>query len=420
MERECITVSDLTQRIKIILESDFDDLRIRGEVVRPTTARSGHIYFTLKDGDATLKAVAWRSAARFLQAPVEEGVELICSGHLSLYAPRGEYQLVVRQTEVAGVGSLLEELERRKTMLSKEGLFDPARRRPLPYLPRAVGLVTSPTGAARRDVERTLLSRFPCRIILCPARVQGEEAAAELIRALRTLDRHPDVDVIIFGRGGGAFEDLLPFSDEGVVRAVAACETPVVSAVGHEPDTPLTDLAADARAATPTAAAELVVPDKADLDRWVDDSRSVLRRGVERPLVEANGRVSALADGLARAGDHALERAAGNLARLGRALGERHPRAAVEARASSLALLRERLTALGADGVRRREEAVARLDGLLGTLGPDAQLARGWALVRRLPDRDLVSDAGDLATGERLEIRLGRGRVEAEVVEAED
>jgi exodeoxyribonuclease VII large subunit len=420
MERECITVSDLTQRIKTNLESEFDDLRVQGEVVRPTAARSGHIYFTLKDGDATLKAVAWRSAARFLQAPIEEGVELICAGHLSLYAPRGEYQLVVRQTEVAGVGSILEELERRKTMLSKEGLFDPARRRPLPYLPRAVGLVTSPTGAARRDVERTLLARYPCRIILCPARVQGDEAAAELVRALRTLDRHPDVDVIIFGRGGGAFEDLLPFSDEAVVRAVAACVTPVVSAVGHEPDTPLCDLAADARAATPTAAAELVVPDKADLERWIDDSRSVLRRGAARPMEDSTRRVAALVDGLTRAGDHALERAAGDLARLGRALGERHPRAAVETRGSSLALLRERLTVLAADAVRRREETVARLDGLLGSLGPDAQLSRGWALVRRLPARELVSDAGELAVGDRVEIRLGRGQVAAEVVEAEE
>ncbi len=327
---------------------------------------------------------------------------------------------MVRQTEVAGVGSLLEELERRKTMLSKEGLFDPARRRPLPYLPRAVGVVTSPTGAARRDIERTLLSRFPCRIILCPARVQGDGAAPELVRALGTLDRHPDVDVIIFGRGGGAFEDLLPFSDEAVVRAVAACGTPVVSAVGHEPDTPLCDHAADARAATPTAAAELVVPDKDDLERWIDDSRSVLRRGVERPLEEQVRRLGALTEGLARTGVHALERTGAELAQLGRALGERHPRAAVEARAAHLALLRERLTAQGGDALRRHEETVSRLDGLLGTLGPDAQLSRGWALVRRLPDRALVGEAGDLAAGDRVEIRVGRGAVEAEVVEAED
>ncbi len=420
MERECITVSDLTQRLKILLESEFDDLRVRGEVVRPTTARSGHVYFTLKDGDATLKAVAWRSAARFLLAPVEEGVELICSGHLSLYPPRGEYQLVVRQTEAAGAGSILEELERLKTRLSKEGLFDPARRHPLPYLPRAVGLVTSPTGAARRDVERTLLARFPCRIVLCPARVQGDEAPGELVRALQTLDRHPDVDVIIFGRGGGSFEDLLPFSDEAVVRAVAACGTPVVSAVGHEPDTPLCDLAADARAATPTAAAELAVPDKAELDRWVEDTKSVLRRGVERPLDERTQRLADLSDGLVRVGVHALERVRGDLARLGRALGERHPRAAVETGAASLALLRERLTVQGADALRRREEEVARLNGLLTTLGPDAQLSRGWALVRRLPGRDLITDAGELSPGDRLEVRLGRGSAEAEVVEAKD
>ncbi|MFH1531582.1 MAG: exodeoxyribonuclease VII large subunit [Pseudomonadota bacterium] len=420
MERECITVSELTQRIKITLESEFEDLRVRGEVVRPTTARSGHVYFTLKDGDATLKAVAWRTAARFLLAPVEEGVELICAGHLSLYPPRGEYQLVVRQTEAVGTGNLLADLERLKETLSREGLFDPARRRPLPYLPRAVGLVTSPTGAARRDVERTLLARFPCRIILCPARVQGDEAAGELVRALRTLDRHRDVDVIIFGRGGGSFEDLLPFSDEAVVRAVAACVTPVVSAVGHEPDTPLCDLAADARAATPTAAAELVVPDKVDLDRWVKDSMVTLRRRVERPLDERTQRLADLGDGLVRAGVHALDRAGGDLARLGRSLGERHPRAAVETRAASLGLLRERLTVLGEDGLRRREEAVARLDGLLGSLGPDAQLSRGWALVRRLPGRDLITDAGDLVPGDRVEIRLGRGRAAAEVIEAEE
>ena len=420
MERECITVSDLTQRLKSLLESEFEDLRVRGEVVRPTTARSGHIYFTLKDGDATLKAVAWRSSARFLKAPVEEGVELTCSGHLSLYAPRGEYQLVVRQTEAVGVGSILEDLERLKTKLSKEGLFDPARRSPLPYMPRAVGLVTSPTGAARRDVERTLLARFPCRIILCPARVQGDGSPGELVRALRTLDRHRDVDVIIFGRGGGSFEDLLPFSDEAVVRAVAACGTPVISAVGHEPDTPLCDLAADVRVATPTAAAELAVPDKTDLDRWVDDSKTVLRRWVERPLDERTQRVADLGEGLARIGVHALERMAGELSRLGRSLGDRHPRAAVETGATSLALLRERLTVQGIDALRRRGEEVVRLNGLLSTLGPDAQLSRGWALVRRLPQRDLVTEAGDLSRGERVEIRLGRGTAEAEVVDTED
>jgi len=419
MEPECITVSELTQRIKTILESEFEDLRVRGEVVRPTTARSGHIYFTLKDGDATLNAVAWRSSARFLQAPVDEGAELVCAGRLSLYAPRGEYQLVVRQTEAAGAGSIMEELERRRARLSREGLFDPALRRPLPFMPRAVGLVTSPTGAARRDVERTLLARFPCRIILCPARVQGDEAPGDLVRALGTLDRHPDVDVIIFGRGGGSFEDLLPFSDEALVRAVAGCGTPVVSAVGHEPDTPLCDLAADARAATPTAAAELVVPAKADLDHRVEEANAALRRCLERHLDERTQRVEDSVEKLGRAGIHGLERAAGDLARLGRSLGERHPRAAVEARAASLALRRERLTALGREALRHREDAVIRLRGLLSTLGPDAQLSRGWALVRRLPGRDLVTDAGDLATGDRLEIRLGGGSAEAEVVEAE-
>ena len=420
MDRECITVSDLTQRIRTILEGEFEDLRVRGEVVQLNPARSGHVYFTLRHGDASLKAVAWKGSVRFLQAAIQEGVELICSGDLSVYAPHGDYKLVVRQTEAVGAGSVLEDLERLKTRLSKEGLFDPARRRPLPALPRAVGLVTSPTGAARRDVERTLLARFPCRIILCPARVQGDEAPGELVRALRTLDRHPDVDVIIFGRGGGSFEDLLPFSDEAVVRAVAACVTPVVSAVGHEPDTPLCDLAADLRVATPTAAAERVVPDKADLDRWVEDTRGALRRGVERPLDQRTQRVSDLADGLVRAGVHALERAGGDLARLGRSLGAQHPRAAVETRGTSLALLRERLTAQGEEALRRREEGVARLDGLLATLGPAAQLSRGWALVRRLPDRDLVTDAGDLAPGDRLEIRLGVGRAAVEVIEAEE
>ena len=172
--------------------------------------------------------------------------------------------------------------------------------------------------------------------------------------------------------------------------------------------------------ATPTAAAELAVPDKAELDRWVEDTKSVLRRGVERPLDERTQRLADLSDGLVRVGVHALERVRGDLARLGRALGERHPRAAVETGAASLALLRERLTVQGADALRRREEEVARLNGLLTTLGPDAQLSRGWALVRRLPGRDLITDAGELSPGDRLEVRLGRGSAEAEVVEAKD
>ncbi len=419
MDAECTTVSELTQRIKTLLDLEFEDIRVRGEVVRPTRARSGHIYFTLKDGGATLQAVVWKGSARFLQAPIEEGSELICSGSLDVYAPQGSYKLIVRQTEVVGAGSLMEMLEKLKVKLSREGLFDPARRRPLPFLPRAVGVVTSATGAVRRDIERTLLARFPCRVILCPARVQGDEAPRELIRALRTLDRHPDVDVIIFGRGGGSFEDLLPFSNEAVVRAVAACATPVVSAVGHEPDTPLCDLAADLRVATPTAAAEQVVPDKVDLDRWTADMARQLRRWTERPLNEKNQRLSDLSVGLQQTGLHRLERAAGELARLGRTLGERHPRAAVEAKAASLALLRQRLSSLGEQGLLRREETVIRMGGLLTALGPAAQLARGWAVVRRLPSGDIVADAGDLAAGDRLEILLGSGSAEAEVVGTE-
>ncbi|MBM4373238.1 MAG: exodeoxyribonuclease VII large subunit, partial [Deltaproteobacteria bacterium] len=272
--------------------------------------------------------------------------------------------------------------------------------------------------AARQDIERTLLARFPCHIVFCPARVQGEEAPRELVRALRTLDRHPEVDVIIFGRGGGSFEDLLPFSDEAVVRAVAACGTPVVSAVGHETDTPLCDLAADQRALTPTAAAELVVPDKAELDAWAERTGRELRRGLVRPLDGLTQRIEDLAEALRRGGLHRLERAAGGLSRLARSLGERHPRIAVETRAAAVALLRQGLGALGEGELRRREEEVRRLRSLLETLGPEAQRARGWAVVRR-PGGPVVTDAGDLARGERLELLLARGRAVVEVLETD-
>ncbi|RMF77917.1 MAG: exodeoxyribonuclease VII large subunit, partial [Nitrospirae bacterium] len=263
---DLITVSELTRRLAELVEPAFDGVWVAGEVSGVRRAASGHTYFTLKDAEATLSCALFRYQARYQRYELKEGETIAVKGRISIYPPRGSYQLLTDYFEPLGAGSLAAAFERLKRKLEAEGLFDPARKRPLPLLPRCLGVVTSPTGAAIRDIVRVATARFPgIRILLAPARVQGEGAAAEIAAALAALDRRGECDVIIVGRGGGSLEELWPFNEEAVVRAVAACTTPVVSAVGHETDVTLCDLAADVRAATPSNAAELAVPVKAEL-----------------------------------------------------------------------------------------------------------------------------------------------------------
>ena len=263
------SVTDASALLKNVVETAFPVIKVRGELSGITKATSGHIYMSIKDAGAVINAIIWRSTP--VAFKLEEGMEVIVTGKFTTYPARSNYQLIVNEIEMAGIGAILKMLEERKRKLAAEGLFDELRKKPLPKLPQTIGVVTSPTGAAFQDIQNRLRERFPVHVLLYPATVQGATAAAEVAAGIEYFNRMNNVDVIIVARGGGALEDLLPFSEEIVVRAAAASHIPLISGVGHEPDWMLIDFAADVRAPTPTGAAEMVVPTKLSLIQDLDN-----------------------------------------------------------------------------------------------------------------------------------------------------
>jgi exodeoxyribonuclease VII large subunit len=386
---ERFTVSELTGEIAALLGGSFGDVEVEGEVSGFKAHGSGHWYFSLKDGDAVLNCAMFRGHnARVRRAP-RDGDRILVRGGVDVYPPRGSYSLVVRQMSAVGAGDLLRRLEELKARLAAEGLFDPARKRPLPPVPRAIGVVTSPTGAAFQDILRVVRQRFPTMpVYLAPCRVQGDGAAAEIVRAIALLNAHGKSDVIIAGRGGGSVEDLWCFNEEVVVRAVAASRIPVVSAVGHEVDVSLTDFAADVRAATPSHAAELVTPVRDELLAFIGGMDDRLRLAMKR-------RVSVQRDRLQRV----------------RLL---HPRQRVERGRMRLDELEERLR----DASRRllvvRRAQLAGAARHLEVLSPLSVLVRGYSIVTR--GGVAITNTAALTTGDTLDVRLARGSVTATVV----
>ena len=263
------TVSDASALLKGVVETAFPFIRIRGELSQITRATSGHMYMTIKDANAAIQMIIWRGT--LVSFNLEEGMEVVVTGRFTTYPARSNYQIIVNEIEMAGVGAILKMLEMRKQKLAAEGLFDESRKKTLPRLPQTIGVVTSPTGAAFQDIQNRLRERFPVRVLLYPATVQGATAATEVAAGIEYFNRMNNVDVIIVARGGGSLEDLLPFSEEVVVRAAAASHIPLISGVGHEPDWMLIDFAADVRAPTPTGAAEMVVPTKLALSQEIDN-----------------------------------------------------------------------------------------------------------------------------------------------------
>ncbi len=386
--RTPLTVTQLTQALSDVVHERFGLVRVEGEVGRITFARSGHWYLSLKDEGAVLDAAVFRGANARLSWRPREGDRVVATGELSVYAPRGSYSLIVRGLERAGDGDLAAKLEALKRKLAAEGLFAPERKRPLPAVPRAVGVVTSATGAALQDILRVIDGRWPgLPIYLAPCQVQGAGAAEQIAAALRLVEAHGAAEVIIVGRGGGSAEDLWAFNEEPVVRAVAACGIPVVSAVGHETDTSLCDLAADLRAATPSHAAELVVPERAALEALV---RELAQR---------------LALAAARQVERKRERVASQRLRDPR-------RRVIEARlrADELDAQLRRAASLRVERGRARVQVLAaRLDAL----SPLAVLERGYAIALR--GGHALRDATTLAPGEIVELRLARGSAELRV-----
>ena len=263
------SVSDAATLLKKVVETAFPEIRIRGELSQITRATSGHLYMTIKDENATINAIIWRGTP--VGFKLEEGTEVIITGRFTTYPARSNYQIIINSIELAGVGAILKMLEMRKQKLAAEGLFDASRKKTLPRFPQTIGVVTSPTGAAFQDIQNRLRERFPVHILLYPATVQGSAAATEVAAGIEYFNKMNNVDVIIVARGGGSLEDLLPFSEEIVVRAAAASHIPLISGVGHEPDWMLIDYAADVRAPTPTGAAEMVVPTKLSLIQELDN-----------------------------------------------------------------------------------------------------------------------------------------------------
>ena len=286
------SVSDASALLKNVVETAFPRIRIRGELSQITRASSGHMYMTIKDAGAAISVIIWRGTP--VPFKLEDGIEVIVTGRFTTYPARSNYQIIVSEIEMAGVGAILKMLEERKRKLAAEGLFDAARKKPLPRLPQRIGVVTSPTGAAFQDIQNRLRERFPVTVVLYPATVQGATAAAEVAAGIEYFNRVKNVDVIIVARGGGALEDLLPFSEEIVVRAAAASEIPLISGVGHEPDWMLIDFAADVRAPTPTGAAEMVVPTKLSLIQELDNLWHRLSNNFTTRLTNAKNRMESI------------------------------------------------------------------------------------------------------------------------------
>jgi exodeoxyribonuclease VII large subunit len=387
-ERKPLTVSELTGRIKRLLEGEVGSVWVEGEISNLRTPRSGHLYLTLKDENATLPAVMFRRAARKLTFELEEGLSVVAFGEVTVYAPRGAYQIVLEHVEPKGLGALQLRFEQLRKKLEEEGLFDPARKKPLPYLPGRIGVVTSATGAAIRDIVSIVLRRFPRpHILLFPVRVQGEEAAAEIADAIDAFNRMNGADVLIVGRGGGSLEDLWPFNEEVVARAIARSRIPVISAVGHEIDFTISDFVADRRAGTPSEAAEIVLPEYQELletlgrfeHRLAQALRAQLRAQVER------------------------------LRSLGERLSGERARRLVTERVQRLDELTMRAESACRRSAARWGERIEALGKILEGFNPRSVLARGYSMTVPIEGTGALRDANDARPGMRVRTHLHRG-----------
>jgi len=390
-EDRVLSVSELTAQVKDVVLGAFPAVWVAGEISNLARPQSGHVYLTLKDEGAQLRAVMWRNTASRVRFDLQDGLEVVCHGSIDVYGPRGTYQLVIRQIQPKGVGALQLALTQLRGRLAAEGLFDPKHKKRLPPFPRRVGLVTSPTGAAIRDFLEVVRRRWQnTSVLVIPARVQGDGAAEEIatgIRVANSLASPPDV--LVVGRGGGSLEDLWCFNEEVVVRAIFDSEIPVVSAIGHEIDVTLSDLAADRRALTPSEAAELVVPAADEVVAGLRASRQLMVTALRGRLAEARSRLDTLA------ASRVFRRPLDVVHDLTHRVDELQMRAA---------------RAMGHRAERARD-LVNGLAGHLQSLSPLSVLGRGYSLTQRTTDGQLVREASMLAEGEQITTRLARGTV---------
>jgi exodeoxyribonuclease VII large subunit len=454
------SVTELSGAIKRVIEGEFSHVRIKGEVGRVSRPRSGHIYLDLKDDKSVINGVIWKGVAGRLQTQPEEGMEVVATGRVTTFGGQSKYQIVIEDIKPAGMGALMALLEKRKTMLSAEGLFEESRKRPLPYLPEVIGVVTSPSGAVIRDILHRLRDRFPRKVLIWPVAVQGAKCAPEVVRAIEGFNAlkiggaMPRPDLLIVARGGGSVEDLWGFNEEIVARAAADSQIPLISAVGHETDTTLIDFVSDKRAPTPTAAAELAVPVRIELMAWLDQqsarmttslSGGLQRRSQRlRDLSRALPRLETLLDGPrqrldttgARLGPALMSGVQRRKVRLSEAAGGLRPAAmqrmignerrrldalsarmgpalercvSIDQRRQAVSAMAQRVADAGQQRVNAARNKIEAMDRLRLTLGYEATLSRGYAVVRG--DGDVVTTKKAAGKAQELEIQFADGRI---------
>lgn len=401
-KKKILTVSELTANIKFLLEGEFKSVWIAGELSNVRIPSSGHCYLTLKDAGAQIAAVIWRSTLDRVRFKIEDGIKVIVRGSITVYEPRGNYQIVIDRIEPEGVGALQLAFLQLKEKLQKEGLFDVARKRPIPFLPRRIGIVTSPTGAAIQDMLNVISRRFPgVEIVFAPVRVQGDAAREEIAAAIRNLNLlnagrlrgvpKTEIDVMIVGRGGGSLEDLWAFNEEIVARAIYASEIPVISAVGHEIDFTIADFVADLRALTPSEAGEKVVPRKDQLLATLEVHGSALANAVRNRLLLAHGQLDALA----------------------RSYGFRQPLEMVHREQQRLDDVSARIFSAAMVMVSTTKERLAGIAGRLNNLSPLKVLARGYSVTTK--NGGILKNAADVSAGDEIETRLHKGNIKSRV-----
>jgi len=435
--RRIYSVADLCREVRAVLEAEFEFSWVRGEVADLRRPPSGHLYFSLKDEEAQLRAVVFRQVGRYLGFELEEGMDVLARGRLSIFSPRGDLQLLVDYVEPMGAGALQVRFEQLKARLAAEGLFDQALKRPLPTLPQRVGLITSPAGAAIHDFVRVSRRRWPnLDLLLWPSRMQGEGAAWEVSQGLRELGRSGLVDVIVITRGGGSPEELSAFNSEELARAIRRCPVPVVSAVGHEIDVTIADFAADLRAPTPSAAAEMVVPNKERFTQRLAGLEAALAAAArqrvaglakgheglaarlispQRRLALQQARLGELARLLRAEVNEAVQAKAWLLSRHAEVLGHLSPARLVSARATAAVTLGERLEAATTRMLQAGQLRLRRQAGRLEALSPLAVLARGYAIARTLPEGEVLRAASQAPPGKRVRLQLHRGELDCRV-----
>ncbi|MCK4249114.1 MAG: exodeoxyribonuclease VII large subunit [Candidatus Omnitrophica bacterium] len=394
--RHVYSVSELTRNIKLILEDNFQQVWLEGEISNFSTPSSGHIYLTLKDENAQVKAVIFRGTASRVKFKLKDGLKVTACGRITVYERSGQYQIIIDVVEPQGLGALQLAFQQLKEKLSKEGFFDQNRKKPLPLLPRTIGVITSPTGAAIRDIINVLTRRFPnIEIILYPVKVQGQGSAEEIAEGIEQFNKLKNVDVLIVGRGGGSLEDLWSFNEEVVARAIFASSIPVISAVGHEIDWTIADFTADKRAPTPSAAAETAVPDKKDLVLRIDNNFSRLNFALQKCVDQARNKLEHLKD------SYVFRQPADMILQYQQRVDD---------------LIRQINTTFSYS-LTLAGQGLKSLCAQLESLSPLSILSRGYSVSLKMPEARILRDISELKTGDKIETRLNKGKILSKVEE---